>query len=122
MVLTSTRLALSATLLAGVILTAHAQTPVTPGTGTLKKIDAQAGTVTIEVPVKNKKKKDESEKEYLLTADAVVTITVEGVKKELTGKDALASGVLKEGDSVTFKAVGDLKIVELTVNPAKKKK
>lgn len=93
--------------------------------GTIVKVDVKTGAITFKmlVPVKGTKKKLElGEKEYLLSDDAKVTINDGGEKKSMTGKEALASGLLKEGLTATFNPDGDLMLKELNVGGVAKKK
>lgn len=92
--------------------------------GTIKKVDAKNGVVTftMQVPVKGAKKKTElGEREFILKDDAKVTIVEGGKKTEMTGKEAMTSGAIKEGTMATFVPEGDLKIKELTVGGGGKK-
>ncbi len=88
--------------------------------GTITKVDAKSGAITINMLVVAKKKKELMDKEYFLNDDAVVIIVEGGAKKTLTGKEALASGALKTGTAVTFSAINELNIKELTVGGGKK--
>jgi len=89
--------------------------------GTIAKLDAKAGSITINMLIVAKKKKELTDKEYFLKDDAKVIINDGGTRKTLTGKEAFASGALKAGMAVTFNAVGELTITELTVGGGGKK-
>jgi hypothetical protein len=91
--------------------------------GTVSRVDAKTGIIAIKMLVATtKKKKELTDKEWVLNDDAKVTINDGGDKKEMTGKEALASGAIKEGASVTFTPEGDLKIKELIIGAGGKKK
>ncbi|MCE9532945.1 MAG: hypothetical protein K8T89_17745 [Planctomycetes bacterium] len=83
--------------------------------GTIKKVDAKNGIVTIRRATLPKKSKEDAEKEFLLNDDAKVTIVDGGQKKTMTGKEALAAGLIKEGAAVSYVPDGDLKLKELTI-------
>jgi hypothetical protein len=89
--------------------------------GTVTKIDAKLGTITINMQITVKKKKEIVDKEFFLNDDAKVTIAEGKDKKIYTGKEALANGSIKEGAAVTFTPEGDLKIKELVVGSKKGK-
>ncbi len=92
--------------------------------GVVKKIDPATGTITftMQVPIKGTKKKTElGEKEFFLTDDAKVTINEGGQTKTMTGKEAIAAGVVKAGTAATF-VPDDLKLKELTLGGGKKMK
>jgi hypothetical protein len=92
--------------------------------GTIKKVDPKSGAITfsMQVPIKGMKKKTElGEKELLLDDDAKVTVLDGGQKKTMTGKEALAAGVIKEGATATFVPDGSFKIKELNVGDMAKK-
>lgn len=89
--------------------------------GTISKVDAKSGVITINMLIVSKKKKELTDKEYSLEDDAKVVIADGGVKKSMTGKEALTAGVLKPGTTVTFVAENDIKIRELTVGVIGKK-
>jgi hypothetical protein len=72
--------------------------------------------------VVSKKKRELTDKEWFLNEDAKVIINDGGEKREMTGKEALAAGAIKEGVSVTFTPDGDLNIKELIVGAGVKKK
>ena len=91
--------------------------------GTISKVNAKSGSITINMMVRVKKKNEVVDKEFFLNDDAKVTISESGEKKTLTGKEALAMDALKEGAAVTFTTeAGDLKIKELNVGGPSKKK
>src|SRR5271166_337100 len=84
--------------------------------GTISKVDAKSGLITINMMVRVKKKNEQIDKEYFLNEDATVNIMEDGKKKTMSGKEALAKEALKEGAQVTFTTEsGDLKITELNV-------
>ena len=91
-------------------------------TGTISKVDAKTGVIAINMLVVAKKKKELMDKEYILNEDAKVIINDGREKKTMTGKEALKAGVIKEGATVSFVPDGDLKIKELTIGNAAKKK
>lgn len=91
-------------------------------TGTITKIDAKNGAITINMLVVAKKKKELMDKEFFLNDDAKVTINETTGKKTMTGKEAIKAGVIKEGAMCSFVPDGDLKIKELTIGESAKKK
>jgi hypothetical protein len=90
--------------------------------GTVSKVNPKTGAIAINMLIVAKKKREQTDKEYFLNDDAKVTITEGGETKTMTGKEALESGMIKEGARVTFVPEGDLKIKELTVGGVGKKK
>jgi hypothetical protein len=66
-------------------------------TGTIKKIDATEGTLTVTV----KAKKVVSDQKFKVTADTKIVVGTDTEKKELVGISGLKSDQLKEGAVVT---------------------
>jgi hypothetical protein len=82
--------------------------------GTIKKIDAEKGVITVTVKVK----KESMDKEFTITDKTKFTIMEGDDKKEMTGKDGIKG--LKEGAAVALTADGD-KVTEIKVGGKKKK-
>lgn len=86
--------------------------------GTIKKIDAKEGTITVTV----KNKKETMDKEFKIGDDTKITMQDGDDKKELAvGKKGLENEKLKEGVMVTV-VEEDGKVKEITIGAAKKKK
>jgi len=119
------RVALGLLLALGFCLTLETQEAVAQkggNSGTVAKVNAKSGTITINMMVRVKKKNELVDKEFFLNDDATVTISEGGTKKTLSGKEALEMDAIKEGVTVTFTTEsGDLKIKELTVGAKKGK-
>lgn len=89
--------------------------------GTIKKVDAATGTLTITI----KSKKDgEMDKDYKVTDSTKVVVVKGEDRKELTGNDRLKNDEFKEGARVRITLGEDDKVTEVAVGtfPAKKKK
>jgi Cu/Ag efflux protein CusF len=83
--------------------------------GTVKKVDASAGTLTVTT-----KKKKVQEDQQLTVGDAAKIVVASGSdKKELSGKDGLKS--IKEGDKVRVQADEAGNVVSLQVGALAKK-
>jgi Cu/Ag efflux protein CusF len=67
--------------------------------GTVAKVDASTGTLTL--TIKNKKNKDGIEKEFKITDDAKVVFFAKGVKNEVSVKEGLSK--IKVGDKVAIR-------------------
>lgn len=87
-------------------------------TGTVKKIDAEKGVITVAV----KMKKETVDKEFKLGDDSKVVVVDGDDKKEMTAKDGLKAEQLKEGATVSVVADEDGKVSTLTIGMLKKKK
>ncbi|HLJ94755.1 MAG TPA: hypothetical protein VKU02_16325 [Gemmataceae bacterium] len=66
--------------------------------GTIKKVDAKEGTITVAVKAK---KAGTANREFKLGADTKVVVVSEGNKSKLTGPEALKNEGFKEGATVT---------------------
>lgn len=90
--------------------------------GTVKKVDAATGTLT--VTVKGKKGTEPTDKEFKVHDATKVTVFSEGQEKpkQLTGKDGLKDAQIKEGTKVAVVTDSDGKVVQIRVNPPKKPK
>src|SRR5262245_47398637 len=88
--------------------------------GTVKKVDAAAGTITVAV----KKKQETVDKEFKIEDTAKVVVFSGSDKKELSAKDGLKSDQLKEGTRVRILTDQAGKVTELQTGdlPKKKKK
>jgi hypothetical protein len=88
--------------------------------GTIKKVDAATGTLTITVKKKNEEAKD---MEFKVSDTTKVTVysptTAEPTK--LVGKDGLKNEVFKEGAKVAVVTDADNKVVEVRYGQPKKK-
>src|SRR2546422_674900 len=84
--------------------------------GTIKKVDVEAGTLVVAVKVK----KELTDKEVKIADDTKVTIVVGKEKKELTGKDGLKNELVKEGIAVAIVSK-DGKVIEIRIGDAPKK-
>lgn len=91
-------------------------------TGTISKVDATGGKITIKV----KKKKETEEKEYTVTKETVVTDNTGDEKKEVkadSATDLLKNTLFKEGTAVTITTDEEGKTAKtITFGKAKKKK
>lgn len=86
--------------------------------GTVKKIDAATGTITVTV----KMKKETADKEFKIDDATKVIVFAGDEKKELAGKDGLKAEQLKEGAVVTIMADDAGKVSQLQIGgPGKKK-
>jgi len=87
--------------------------------GIVKKIDDATGALTVTV-----KKKKETEDRAFKTDDTLKVIVFAGEdKKEFSGKGALKSAEVKEGDKITLRISKDGAVSEILVGaPPKKKK
>jgi hypothetical protein len=85
--------------------------------GTVKKVDAATGTVTVAV----KKKKETTDKDFTIPDEAKVVVQQGKEKKELTGKAGLKDEQVKEGVPVTIVSDADGKVVEVRFGKAAKK-
>ena len=83
--------------------------------GTVKKVDASAGTLT----VTTKKKKVQEDQQFTVGDSAKVVVANGADKKELSGKDGLKS--VKEGDKVRVQADEAGNVVSLQVGALAKK-
>ena len=87
--------------------------------GTIKKIDAATGTLTVAV----KKKKATAEQEFKIDDATKVVVFAGDKKEELAGKAALKNPEVKEGARVTVVTGEDGKVTEIRIGtPPKKKK
>lgn len=85
--------------------------------GTIKKVDAATGTLTVTVKTKN----GDQDKQFKVE-DATKIVVFEGKdKKELTGKAGLSAGNVKEGTPVTIAADENGKVTAIQIGAAKKK-
>jgi Cu/Ag efflux protein CusF len=88
-------------------------------TGTIKKVDAAAGTITLTI----KSKKETIEKEFKVADTTRVVVFAGTEKKELSGKDGLKAEQLKEGTQVAVVTDAEGKVTEIRIgNPPKKEK
>lgn len=87
-------------------------------TGTVKKVDATAGTLTVTVKGKNA-----GDKEFKVDDTTRVTVFTEGQDKpkQLTGKTGLKDAQIKEGTNVVVITDDKDKVVQIRVNPPKPK-
>jgi hypothetical protein len=85
--------------------------------GTIKKVDAAGGTITVAV----KDKKQTVDKDYKI-ADTTKVVINGTDKKELTGKDGLKNEQVKEGAVVSIMTDASGNVTMLTVGAAPKKK
>ena len=86
--------------------------------GTIKKIDAATGTLTVAV-----KKKETTEQEFKIDDATKVVVFAGDKKEELAGKAALKNPEVKEGARVTVVTGEDGKVTEIRIGtPPKKKK
>ena len=98
--------------------------PAGPVVGTIKTVDAKAGTVTVTVA----SKKGSSDKDFTIADTTTVTVTKEdGTTKDLTGKDGLKDPVVKEGASIQVSTDATGAVTAVAVGgsysqPKKKKK
>jgi len=108
--------ALVLVLAAGVGLAAQKEKKGQTAAGTIKNVDAAAGTLTVSVKVK----KEATDKDFTI-GDATKVVVFDGnKKKELTGKDGLKDELVKEGVAVAVVSDADGKVTELRVgNPPK---
>ncbi|HEY7157348.1 MAG TPA: hypothetical protein VH575_25565 [Gemmataceae bacterium] len=83
--------------------------------GTVKKVDASAGTLT----VATKKKKVKEDQQFTVGDSAKVVVANGADKKELSGKDGLKS--VKEGDKVRVQADEAGNVISLQVGALAKK-
>jgi Cu/Ag efflux protein CusF len=90
-------------------------------TGTVKKVDATAGTLT--VTVKGQKGAEPTDKVFTVDDTTKVTVFTEGQEKpkQLTGKDGLKDAQIKEGTNVVVVTNDKDKVVQIRVNPPKAK-
>lgn len=102
-------------LFAGTALTADKKAGTTV-TGTLKKVDAATGSITVAVKNKN----ETTDKEFKIN-DATKVVINGADKKELTGKDGLKNPDVKEGAAVSVAADATGKVTMVTIGTAKKK-
>ncbi len=109
---------LALTLCAGVGLAQEKKAKNKNTTGTIKKVDAAAGTLTVTVKGKNA-----GDKEFKVDDTTKVTVFTEGQEKpkQLTGKDGLKDAQLKEGTNVVVVTDDKDKVVQIRVNPPKAK-
>ncbi len=89
--------------------------------GTVKKVDAATGTLT--VAVKGKKGTEPTDKEFKVDDTTKVTVFAEGQEKpkQLTGKTGLKEAQIKEGTPVAVVTDDTGKVVQIRVNPPKAK-
>jgi hypothetical protein len=89
--------------------------------GTVKKVDAATGTLTI--TVKGKKGEEPKDMEFKVSDTTKVTVyaPTTGDATNLTGKDGLKNGQFKEGAKVVVTTDKDNKVVALQVGQPKKK-
>ena len=89
--------------------------------GTIKKVDAATGTLT--VTVKGKKGAEPMDKEFKVDDTTKVTVFTEGQEKpkQLTGKDGLKDTQIKEGATVAVVTNDKDKVVQIRVNQPKAK-
>jgi hypothetical protein len=89
--------------------------------GTIKKIDAKEGILTVTV---KSKKTEPTDKEFKLSSDTKIVVLSGTEKKEFIGKEGLNNDALKEGAAVTVvTAKKDLaKVKEIRLGGTKKKK
>jgi hypothetical protein len=88
---------------------AHAKSVI----GTIKAVDADAGTVTVTVM---KKKVPEDLPAFTVADSTTVTITnADGTTKDLTGKAGLKDPVVKEGASVKVTSAADGTVTKVEV-------
>src|SRR5262249_15253821 len=85
----------------------------------LKKVDVNAGTLTLTVRVS---KTETADKEFKVGADTKVIVLVGDERKELTGKDGLRNEQFKEGATVTVLADGESKVTAVQVGKGGDKK
>ena len=88
--------------------------------GTIKKIDAATGALTVTVKKKNEEAKDMEFKVNDTTKVTVYAPTT-GDATKLTGKDALKNPEFKEGAKVKVVTDADNKVVSVQIGQAKKK-
>ena len=90
--------------------------------GTVKKVDAATGTLT--VTIKGKKGTEPTDKEFKVHDATKVTVFSEGQEKpkQLTGKEGLKDTEIKEGAKVAVVTDDAGKVVQIRVNQPKKKK
>ncbi len=89
--------------------------------GTVKKVDAATGTLT--VTVKGKKGTEPTDKEFKVDDATKVTVFTEGAEKpkQLTGKTGLKEAQIKDGTRVAVVTDDTDKVVQIRVNPPKAK-
>ena len=89
--------------------------------GTIKKVDAKEGTLTVTV---KSKKTETTDKEFKISKDTSVVIVSAGETKKLTGEENLKNEGFKEGAVVTI--LTDKKdatlVKEIRLGETKKKK
>jgi hypothetical protein len=83
--------------------------------GTVKKIDAAAGTLTVAV----KQQKEMVDKEFKIDDATKVIVFAGQDKKELSGKDGLKAEQLKEGALVTIASDAAGKVAQIQVGLSK---
>lgn len=77
------------------------------GLATIKKIDAEKGTLTVSF------KKGDEDKVLEITDDTVFLLRVGGEKKEIKGKEGLKHESFKEGEMVTVIMDKDGKVIRV---------
>lgn len=88
-------------------------------TGTIKKVDAASGKLTVEITVK----KEKQEKEYTIGDTVKITVFAGKEKTELTGKAGLKNENFKEGTKVTLTVDAKDVVTAIRIgNPPKKEK
>jgi hypothetical protein len=107
-------------LLAAGLCEAGQKKPTNVFVGAIKKVDANAGTLTIRIRLK----KVDAEKEFRITNDSKIMVGTGDAKKELTGQEGLRNDQLKEGTvvTVTTDQVDSSKVKEVRLGGTTKKK
>jgi hypothetical protein len=83
--------------------------------GTVKKVDAEGGTLTIAV----KSNKETTEKEFTLTDSTKINVFDGDDKRQWTGKKGLKDDAIKEGKRVTVVSDADGKVTLVRVGTPK---
>lgn len=84
-----------------------------PVNGTIKAVDATAGTLTVTVKQKDKSTED---RDFKVTDSTKVTVPqADGTTKDLTGKDGLKDPVVNVGAKVKVTAAADGTVSEVVV-------
>jgi hypothetical protein len=86
--------------------------------GTIKKVDAATGTLTVTV----KNKKESADKEFKIGDATKITVFAGDAKQDLTGPAGLKNEQFKEGAVVGIISDESGKVLEVRIGTPKKKK